>query len=350
MAAAPPRGRPISPTTRASSLTLQDRSTPRTAKARERGGGLKPIHNPAGVFFEHSTAEGEGLTQAFPKQTGRFVLRARDRLFRHVPCSREPFHVVIRGKQKVTPTMFSQQDGSICVEYTIAVCGTYKVHVRGGKKGTHVMGSPFSLNVKAARHRPVSASRRASGCASRVRVSRAASSSTARTRQDGSSRRAPHDSSSRLRTASTLACRRIAPRVWPTPILLGSSSIREMALSMSATRRKGGNLPAACHRWASHRLLRSMARHSRCRLILGRSRPLNARDDATLTPLTRHTKAPSTLTRMADGSVVFANTSASDTPTIVATQALFYLRLIARDALSNDIELQEDGIRVSDTT
>ena len=114
------------------------------------GAELKPTAMPAGVFFEHSTAEGEGLTQAFPKQTGRFVLRARDRLFRHVPCSPEPFHVVIRGKQIVTPTISPNSDGSIAVEYTIAVCGTYKIHVRGGKKGTHVIGSPYTLTVKAA--------------------------------------------------------------------------------------------------------------------------------------------------------------------------------------------------------
>ena len=50
----------------------------------------------------------------------------------------------------MTPTIFSNADGSITVEYTIAVCGTYKVHVRGGKKGTHVIGSPFTLAVKAA--------------------------------------------------------------------------------------------------------------------------------------------------------------------------------------------------------
>ena len=37
---------------------------------------------PNAIFFEHCTAEGEALTQAFPKQTGRFVIRARDRLFR----------------------------------------------------------------------------------------------------------------------------------------------------------------------------------------------------------------------------------------------------------------------------
>ena len=58
--------------------------------------------------------------------------------------------MVVRGRQIVTPTMYPNSDGSISVEYTIAVCGTYKIHVRGGKKGTHIVGSPFSLNVKAA--------------------------------------------------------------------------------------------------------------------------------------------------------------------------------------------------------
>ena len=119
-----------------------------------RGGGaeesLRPMQMASGILFDHCTAEGEGLAHAYPKQPIRFTLRARDRLFRPVACSPEPFHVVVRGKQIVTPTMQPNADGSIAVEFVIAVCGTYKVHVRGGTKGTHILGSPFTLSVKAA--------------------------------------------------------------------------------------------------------------------------------------------------------------------------------------------------------
>ena len=92
---------------------------------------LRPVQGPSSdIVFVYSTAYGEGLTIAFPKQTGRFTIQARDRLFRGVPCSPDPFHVVVRGKQIVSPTTSANKDGSIGVEYCIAVCGTYKVCMR----------------------------------------------------------------------------------------------------------------------------------------------------------------------------------------------------------------------------
>lgn len=125
---------------------------------------LRPVQGPTSdIVFMYSTADGEGLTSAFPKQVGRFTIRARDRLFRAVPCSIEPFHVVVRGKQIVAPTTTANKDGSIGVEYSIAVCGTYKVHIRGGKKGTHVLGSPFTLVVKAAPVQPCQCAAEGSG-------------------------------------------------------------------------------------------------------------------------------------------------------------------------------------------
>lgn len=79
------------------------------------------------------------------------MIQPRDRLFRPVAASGDTFSVVIRGKQHVATTLAVSPDGtSITVDYEIAVCGSYKVHVRGGKKGTHVIGSPFTLAVKSA--------------------------------------------------------------------------------------------------------------------------------------------------------------------------------------------------------
>jgi hypothetical protein len=42
-----------------------------------------------------------------------------------VSCSTEPFHVVVHGKQIIKPTITPNKDGSIGVEYSIAVCGLY---------------------------------------------------------------------------------------------------------------------------------------------------------------------------------------------------------------------------------
>jgi len=100
------------------------------------------------------------------------------------------FHVTIRGRQTVTPSLTSRPDGSVLVEYSISVrphqapgspaaghlaprvavrarthrprgpppsqvCGAYKLHVKGRKHGAHVTGSPFALTVRAA---PIAAS------------------------------------------------------------------------------------------------------------------------------------------------------------------------------------------------
>ncbi|KAL1530896.1 hypothetical protein AB1Y20_001787 [Prymnesium parvum] len=105
----------------------------------------------AAIVFENCTAEGEGLHLAFPNTLGHFIIQARDKLYLPVACDIDAFSVQIRGKQHVSPAVSAPGDGSsIRVQYEIAVCGSYKVHVRGGKKGVHVIGSPFTLIVKPA--------------------------------------------------------------------------------------------------------------------------------------------------------------------------------------------------------
>ena len=96
------------------------------------------------LVAEHSTVEGDGLTSAYARHPGRFVIQPRDALFRPTRATPNVFSVTIRGKQTVTPRLSVDSEGAVVVEYDIAVCGHYKVHVRGGKKGVHIFGSPFT--------------------------------------------------------------------------------------------------------------------------------------------------------------------------------------------------------------
>ena len=102
------------------------------------------------LVAEHSTVEGDGLTSAYARHPGRFVIQPRDALFRPTRATPDVFSVTMRGKQTVTPRLSVDSEGAVVVEYDIAVCGHYKVHVRGGKKGVHIFGSPFTLVAKQA--------------------------------------------------------------------------------------------------------------------------------------------------------------------------------------------------------
>ena len=306
------------------------------------------------IFFEHCTAEGENLTTAFPKQVSRFVVRARDRLFRPVACSPEPFHVVVRGKQIVTPTMFANADGSITVEYTIAVCGTYKVHVRGGKKGQHVVGSPFSLNVKAA---PPSSGQ----C-----VAEGVGLKRARAGEPGTFVLHRRDSNGRLIPKGT--SRFVIAFAYgeePRSSDAGAKGKADGAFTWKVVDKGDGTFHVnyATERAGSYRLhvtlglAQPVEIHGSPFVLQVEPGPVSAAQcelTAPLTtPLSRLTKAPSRLQRGADGSVQMASAPAAtgEPPPHIMVGKPFYLRLIARDALSNDINVPEDpGIKVTATS
>ena len=327
--------------------------SPNKASTRE---PLRPVQGPASdIVFMYSTADGEGLTSSFPNQVGRFTIRARDRLFRAVPCTPEPFHVVVRGRQTVATTVTPNPDGSIGVEYSINVCGTYKIHVRGGKKGTHIFGSPYTLTVKAAPVQPCQCAAEGVG----LRKARAGEPSSFTLHRRDANGKLIVKGTSRFVVAFSLADgeagadkqRGAFAGAAATKELQDKGGTADQYFTQKVVDKNDGTFVVqyATQRAGTYKLHVTLGVHSPVEIHgspfelhvapAAIAAPSCELTDAMTTPLLPTVAAEAKVSRGADGAInVNAAKDTSNEP-IVAGRPFFF-RVLARDALGNDVRLE----------